>query len=392
MGPFTSVCKAFNEWFRQCMCEGTAVAQIVESAAETKGLAGSDVRSLVQSSVSSFNDIWGEPNLGLKTRRQNPLTPDDQGGEKKTMKSWHNEVVALCLLVSVCLSVGAGPICDSEALETCTTVEEVGCFSDVPAHPVNAVLVSSEYPDGYASGEWCMKYCALYGYTYYGLTAHPPPSEEYFCRCGQEIDTASKPAPMASCNVTCPETPTSNCGGLGFTWLGKLNCKIKPNSPLPPNTTALPSGPACSQPESKGWAFCNTSLDLDTRVWDLVDRIALTEAGPLLTSRESPAISRLGLPAFYWGTNAIHGVRENAVCLTPTKCPTSFPDGINMALTWNMSNVENMGRVIGREMRVMANLGYSNDGLVAWAPTINVIRDPRWGRNQETASEGELET
>ena len=77
---------------------------------------------------------------------------------------------------------------------------------------------------------------------------------------------------------------------------------------------------------------------MEARVADLVSRVSVAEAGALLTARESPAISRLGIPAFYWGTNALHGVQWGNA--------TSFPQTVNLASTWNRSIWRGVGRVV----------------------------------------------
>ena len=127
-----------------------------------------------------------------------------------------------------------------------------------------------------------------------------------------------------------------------------------------------------------------------------------------------------GIPSFYWGTNAIHGVRgsrsfppprgfisvsEICVCLRrrsndPSRNgtrlshrvyqvqfgnATSFPEPLNLAATFNRTVMRGVGRTIGREMRALFNSApgaRSGVGLTSWSPTINIIRDPRWGRNQ----------
>ena len=96
-----------------------------------------------------------------------------------------------------------------------------------------------------------------------------------------------------------------------------------------------------------------------------------------LTARESALIGRLGIPAYYWGTNAIHGL-EDVECLNVSGgCPTSFPAPCSMAASFNMSLVRDMGNVIGRELRAYYNARVHNS-LDTWSPTININRDPRW--------------
>lgn len=58
---------------------------------------------------------------------------------------------------------------------------------------------------------------------------------------------------------------------------------------------------------------------------------------------------------------------------------TSFPQALNMGCTWNRTAMRGVGRTIGRELRALSNVGMVQ-GITAWSPTINLIRDPRWGR------------
>eukprot|EP00755_Sulcionema_specki_P029901 Sspe_Gene.93162::Locus_65868_Transcript_2_2_Confidence_0.667_Length_2346::g.93162::m.93162 len=144
---------------------------------------------------------------------------------------------------------------------------------------------------------------------------------------------------------------------------------------------------ACTLPSTTDLPFCNTKLPIDQRVADLVQRIELEESGQQLTARESPSIDRLGLPSYYWGTNAIHGI-QNTQCVGEL-CPTAFPAPCALASTWNMTNVQKMGEIIGTELRGYFN-SKNHNSLDTWSPTINLNRDPRWGRNVESPGEDPL--
>ena len=73
---------------------------------------------------------------------------------------------------------------------------------------------------------------------------------------------------------------------------------------------------ACAQPgDAATWPFCDASLSHEQRLADLVPRISAAEAGSQLTARESSSLPRLGIPAYYYGTNALHAFRE-APCVT----------------------------------------------------------------------------
>ena len=160
-----------------------------------------------------------------------------------------------------------------------------------------------------------MAACSASGFLYAGLTGRVG---HYYCYCSCAPNPAAPPAPNNAtyCPTKCSAGAPGSCGGDGaMAAYGPITCTpAKPPShtcgpPAPP----LPPGPACSQAASRAFGFCNTSLSLETRVADLVRRISVGEAGALLTARESPAIPRLGIPAFYWGTNALHGVVGHGV-------------------------------------------------------------------------------
>jgi len=116
--------------------------------------------------------------------------------------------------------------------------------------------------------------------------------------------------------------------------------------------------------------------------------VEVPEIAEQLTARQSIPIDRLGVPSYYWGTNAIHGV-QNLGCLPNGQCPTSFPAPCSLSASFNMSLVHDMGNVIGRELRAYYNAKIHNS-LDTWSPTININRDPRWGRNVESPGEDPL--
>ena len=102
---------------------------------------------------------------------------------------------------------------------------------------------------------------------------------------------------------------------------------------------------ACSKPGLMGFPFCNVSLPVGARIADLISRIEAAEKPKLLTARGWPQgnvynLSRLGVPAFDWGLNCLHGVQSTC----GTNCATSFPMPVAMAASFNMSNVLLMGQ------------------------------------------------
>lgn len=131
--------------------------------------------------------------------------------------------------------------------------------------------------------------------------------------------------------------------------------------------------------------WLNTLLPLEQRVDSLVGQMTLEEKVQQMRDH-APAISRLGVPAYFWWNEANHGV---AVAGTAT----NFPQVIGMAATWDTPLIHREGEVISTEARAKYNEAIRHDqheqffGLTFWAPNINIFRDPRWGRGQETYGE-----
>ncbi len=139
--------------------------------------------------------------------------------------------------------------------------------------------------------------------------------------------------------------------------------------------------------------FRNPRLPWESRVEDLLARLTLPEKVSLLHQYQ-PAIPRLGMTLFKTGTEALHGVAWSTdITSTPdpgavrTAVATVFPQAVGLASTWDPALIKRVGSVVGDELR-----GYHSDnpvvwGLNAWAPVVNLLRDPRWGRNEEGYSE-----
>jgi len=124
---------------------------------------------------------------------------------------------------------------------------------------------------------------------------------------------------------------------------------------------------------------------LDERVKDLVSKLTLEEKVSLL-GYNSKAVPRLGIPAYNWWNEGLHGVARAGEA-------TIFPQAIGMAATFNDSLIKQVSTVISTEARAKYNLAIAKDrhlqymGLTFWTPNINIFRDPRWGRGQETYGE-----
>ncbi|KAL2317715.1 hypothetical protein Fmac_031591 [Flemingia macrophylla] len=139
---------------------------------------------------------------------------------------------------------------------------------------------------------------------------------------------------------------------------------------------------------SHPYPFCNTKLSIAKRAKDLVSRLTLDEKLSQLVNT-APAIPRLGIPSYQWWSEALHGVADAGfgIRLNGTiKGATSFPQVILTAATFDQNLWYNIGKAIGKEARAVYNAGQAT-GMTFWAPNINVFRDPRWGRGQETPGE-----
>ncbi|KAK7319397.1 hypothetical protein RJT34_04118 [Clitoria ternatea] len=140
-------------------------------------------------------------------------------------------------------------------------------------------------------------------------------------------------------------------------------------------------------PALGGYRFCDKSLPVKARVADLVGRLTLQEKiGNLVNSAVD--VSRLGIPRYEWWSEALHGVSNvgpGTRFSSVVAGATSFPMPILTAASFNTSLFETIGRVVSTEARAMHNVGLA--GLTYWSPNINIFRDPRWGRGQETPGE-----
>jgi beta-glucosidase len=142
--------------------------------------------------------------------------------------------------------------------------------------------------------------------------------------------------------------------------------------------------------------FRNPKLPLDERIDDLLGRLTLDEKLSLLHQSQEP-IPRLGIPYFKAGTEALHGVawsndlNNNWSQVLSTKA-TVFPQAIGLASTWNPDLIEDVGSVVGDELRGYNSIDPIVWGLQVWSPVVDLLRDPRWGRNEEAYSEDPLLT
>jgi beta-glucosidase len=153
---------------------------------------------------------------------------------------------------------------------------------------------------------------------------------------------------------------------------------------LPAGAGLAQQVPAACQAASCGWL--DPQHAPDARAAALVARMTLEEKAAQL-GNAAPAIARLGVPAYNWWNEGLHGVARAGYA-------TVFPQAVGMAATWHPALMREAGDVIGTEFRAKYLQGRAPDGgaewyrgLTVWSPNINIFRDPRWGRGQETYGE-----
>jgi len=143
--------------------------------------------------------------------------------------------------------------------------------------------------------------------------------------------------------------------------------------------------PAALAQSARPLPYLDPSLPREQRAADLVARMTLEEkVSEMMNS--SKAIPRLNVPAYDWWNEGLHGVARSGYA-------TMFPQAIGMAATWDAPLIKDLATVISTEARAKNNEALRHDnraiyyGLTFWSPNINIFRDPRWGRGQETYGE-----
>jgi beta-glucosidase len=151
---------------------------------------------------------------------------------------------------------------------------------------------------------------------------------------------------------------------------------------LPAQQSANEKQKPCGE---KACPYLNPALKPEDRAKDLVSRMTLEEKVSQMQD-VAPGIPKLGVPAYNWWNEALHGVARNGFA-------TNFPQSIGLAATWDTPLMHRIATTIAVEGRAKYNEAIRNDdhsrfaGLTFWSPNINIDRDPRWGRGMETFGE-----
>jgi beta-glucosidase len=162
-----------------------------------------------------------------------------------------------------------------------------------------------------------------------------------------------------------------------FVCLVPAMAQVSRRTPAPP--TAEQINAAAAMP------FRNPELSIEQRVDDLVSRMTLEEKVSQLIDRAA-AIPRLDVPEYNWWNEGLHGIARSGYA-------TMFPQAIGNAATWDAPLLHQIATVTSTEARAKYNdaIRHGNHdryyGLTIWSPNINIFRDPRWGRGQETYGE-----
>lgn len=142
---------------------------------------------------------------------------------------------------------------------------------------------------------------------------------------------------------------------------------------------------SCRSKPQYEYPYLDPTLTIEERVNDLVGRMTLDEKISQMMN-QSPAIERLGVPEYNWWSEGLHGIARAGLA-------TVFPQAIGLGATWDEELMHTVSTAISDETRakhhdfVKKNKRFLYQGLTLWSPNINIFRDPRWGRGQETYGE-----
>nr|CAB3487741.1 unnamed protein product [Digitaria exilis] len=162
-----------------------------------------------------------------------------------------------------------------------------------------------------------------------------------------------------------------------------LLCLLAGAAAAAPNARpCAPSHPASAYP------FCDASLSVPARARALFSLLTLDEKIAQL-SNTAGGVPRLGIPPYQWWSESLHGLADNGPGVNfssgPVRAATAFPQVVLSTAAFNRSLWRAVAEAVATEALGMHNAGQA--GLTYWAPNINIFRDPRWGRGQETSGE-----
>eukprot|EP00041_Stephanoeca_diplocostata_P032967 m.1075633 g.1075633 ORF g.1075633 m.1075633 type:complete len:890 (+) comp24243_c0_seq1:40-2709(+) len=220
------------------------------------------------------------------------------------------------------------------------------------------------------------------------------------CFCDHSLHTnAQHPKePDTDCQqMKCSGNASEYCGGSDRIFVYKATCNGIPPapSPSPPPQPSVPAYHGCADNISSALPYCDVSLSYQDRVNDILSRINLTEKIALLSPTIKPfcsantlPINRIGLPRYRWLVEANSCIDSG--CLGGS-CNTIFVSPNAMAASFNRTSWWHKGDVVSTDLRVANNYGDGSKtgqiGLTGFGPNINMVKDPRYGRNSELPGE-----
>ena len=293
-------------------------------------------------------------------------------------------------MLSTLLSGLIATATSSFSVTTCTFSKDIGCYVD-GGDAARILNTTASHSSSENSLEWCASQCSGLGFADGDLVGVEYGNQ---CFCGKAFAPGHEHPPIApatKCEVTkCPgshalpgEKP-EYCGDANRLRVYTAKCVDGPSTP-----NYMP----CLAEPTKSMKFCDSTLPTAERVEDILGRLEQSDLCAMLNDKMAP-IPNTNFTGYNWNTECLHGL--GAICLTKegvTRCPTVFgaPPGLGSAFNRTVAN--NLGLTIGDEIRAFGNANghrsYQNRpiGVSAWGPSLNVYRDPRWGRNVEVPTE-----
>ncbi|PUZ48158.1 hypothetical protein GQ55_7G222900 [Panicum hallii var. hallii] len=170
--------------------------------------------------------------------------------------------------------------------------------------------------------------------------------------------------------------------------LSALLCLLALAGGAAPAAAAANARPCASPDSASAYPFCDASLSILARARALVSLLTLDEKIAQL-SNTAGGVPRLGVPPYQWWSESLHGLADNGPGVNfssgPVRAATAFPQVILSTAAFNRSLWRAVAGAVATEALGMHSAGQA--GLTYWAPNINIFRDPRWGRGQETSGE-----
>lgn len=289
-------------------------------------------------------------------------------------------------LSSLLLSFGMSSLAQNSSF-VCTGINPIqefnasftslGCYTDSTTRTLDGKQINFGQNDAQA----CANACGYMGYNLSGT--------EYTtqCFCGNSINPiASKVSQNSStCSYACPGNSSEACGGTYFMNLYAIN---NPNPNPPPQTVrreaVCQTNPFCAN------KACDASLPQGERIAALLAEMSVEEKATNMVN-SAAGVPRLGLPAYEWWSEALHGVAAspgvnfNSPNGSNFSYATSFPEPILLGAAFDDPLISKVASTVGLEARAFAN--YMQSGFDFWTPNINTFLDPRWGRGLEVPSE-----